>query len=276
MNSIITHAPAKINWYLSVGAKRPDGYHDISTVMQTINLCDTLELKKANHREIRITVIGGAEDVPTDERNIVYKGAQALGIKGVDIRLEKRIPSQAGLGGGSSDCGVALCALNELFELGKSKAELAQIGASLGSDVPFFVYGGACIIGGMGERVTPLKPVAGYRIAIIKRSEGLSTRDVFNKFDSMPYVKAPALDEFVAGFSDENKNLHRMLFNSLEPAALELCPSIVEAKRTLEELGAVAAMMSGSGTSVFGLFDDEDAYLAAVEKNRNNCEFYSV
>ncbi|MBP3348943.1 MAG: 4-(cytidine 5'-diphospho)-2-C-methyl-D-erythritol kinase [Clostridia bacterium] len=275
MNKITVKAPAKINWYLNVGAKRSDGYHDISTVMQTVELYDTLSFERADHNDVRLCVVNGGADIPTDERNIVCRAARALGVYGVDIKLEKNIPSQAGLGGGSSDAASALCALNDLFELGKTKAELARIAAGIGSDVPFFVYGGACLIGGMGEEVTPLQPVDSYKIGIIKHSAGLSTKDVFARFDSLPYRCDVGLDEFLRHFNNEDKNLHEYLFNSLEPAALSLCPDIVRARDEMLELGACRAMMSGSGTSVFGLFDEKTMALAA-ERKKDDGEFWKV
>ena len=239
MNFFEIEAPAKINWYLNIGAKRPDGYHDIQTVMQTIPLCDTLRFSKRDDKTIGISVDGMSEGIPCNENNLIYRAAVALGVCGVDISLTKRIPSQAGLGGGSSDAASTLVALNTMFELGKTKSELVDIAAKLGSDVPFFVHGGACVVGGMGEEVIPLEPVTSYRIAIIKHSAGLSTKDVFNRFDDMPMPKGVTLDEFVSLFNNDNKNLHKELFNSLEPAALSLCPSIVDAKNEMEALGAV-------------------------------------
>ena len=276
MNTYTIDAPAKINWYLNIGKKRPDGYHDIQTVMQTVPLCDTLRFAKRNDNEIRISVDGMSEGIPCNENNLIYRAAVALGVFGVDISLTKRIPSQAGLGGGSSDAASTLVALNNMFELGKSKQELVAIAARLGSDVPFFVYGGACVIGGMGEEVIPLEPVTSYRIAIIKHKAGLSTKDVFNKFDEMPMLKGVTCEEFIRLFNNENKELHKFLFNSLEPAALSLCPSIVEAKKEMEALGAVGVMMSGSGTSVFGLFNDDATYLRAVEQNKKNPDFWGL
>lgn len=273
MKQLTVQAPAKINWYIDIGKKRADGYHDIKTVMQTIPLYDTLSFDVTDDKEIHLSVDGMSKDVPCDERNIVFRAAMALGVYGVDIHLTKRIPSQAGLGGGSSDAGSTLTALNVLFELGKSQAELAKIAASLGSDVPFFVYGGAGIVSGMGETVEPLSPVTRYKMALVKHKAGLSTKAVFAEFDKAFVLPQYTLDEFLSHFNNDDDCLHEYLYNALEPAALRLCPSVTKAKAELYELGAVKAMMSGSGTSVFGLFNDNDAYENAVD---NHIDFWKI
>ncbi len=268
-------APAKINWYIDVGKKRHDGYHDIKTVMQTVDLYDTLQFTVTDDKKITMSVDGMSCGVPCDERNIVYRAALALGVYGVGIHLTKRIPSQAGLGGGSSDAGSTLVALNTLFEMGRSRSELALIAAKLGSDVPFFVYGGAGIVSGMGEEVTPLCPVTRYKMALIKHSEGLSTKDVFNEFDRSVPEKEIQLDDFLNHFNNDDKDLHKYLYNALEPAALRLCPSVETAKDELYACGAVKAIMSGSGTAVFGLFDDAAVYESAA-RNVNNIDFWMI
>lgn len=275
MKHLTVQAPAKINWYIDIGKKRSDGYHDIRTVMQTVELYDTLQFGKTDSKEITMSVDGMSCGVPCDERNIVYRAAKALGVYGIDIRLTKRIPSQAGLGGGSSDAGSTLVALNSLFELGRSKAELAKIAATIGSDVPFFVYGGAGIVSGMGEEVTPLCPVTRYKMALVKYSEGLSTKDVFNEFDRCEVEPKITLDEFLSHFNNDDENLHEYLYNALEPAALRLCPSVEMAKAELQKCGAVKTMMSGSGTAVFGLFNDKTVYESAAE-NADNIDFWTI
>lgn len=274
MKELTVQAPAKINWYIDIGKKRADGYHDIKTVMQTVSLYDTLSFRLNDSGEIHMTVEGMSPDVPCDERNIVFRAAQALGVYGVDIHLTKRIPSQAGLGGGSSDAGSTLTALNALFELGKSQAELAKIAAKLGSDVPFFIYGGACIVSGMGETVEPLCPVTRYKLALIKHKEGLSTKDVFNEFDKEFVLPKYTLDEFLSHFNNDDGFLHEYMYNALESAALRLCPSVATAKDELYKCGAVKTMMSGSGTSVFGLFDNDIAYANAV--NDDHVDFWKI
>lgn len=274
MKELTVQAPAKINWYIDIGKKRNDGYHDIRTVMQTVDLYDTLCFSLTDDKEIHMSVCTMSTDVPCDENNIVFRAAKALGVYGVDIHLTKRIPSQAGLGGGSSDAGSTLTALNTLFELGKSKAELAKIAATLGSDVPFFVYGGAGIVSGMGEEFEPLHPVTSYKMALIKHSEGLSTKDVFNEFDKAPVLPKYTLDEFVLHFNNDDKFLHEYLYNALEPAALRLCPAVKNAKDELYTCGAVRTMMSGSGTSVFGLFNDDNVYADAVINN--HVDFWKI
>lgn len=274
MKKLTVQAPAKINWYIDIGKKRTDGYHDIKTVMQTVDLYDTLCFSITDDKEIHMSVCAMSTDVPCDENNIVFRAAKALGVYGVDIYLKKNIPSQAGLGGGSSDAGSTLTALNTLFELGKSKAELAKIAATLGSDVPFFVYGGAGIVSGMGEEFEPLRPVTSYKMALIKHNEGLSTKDVFNEFDKQTILPKYTLNEFLTHFNNDDEFLHKCLYNALEPAALRLCPAVKKAKDELYKCGAVRAMMSGSGTAVFGLFNDDKIYEDAVRNN--HVDFWKI
>lgn len=274
MKIMTAQAPAKINWYIDIGKKRTDGYHDIRTVMQTVDLYDTLNFSLTDNKEIRMFVDGMSAGVPHDESNIVVRAAKALDVYGIDIHLTKRIPSQAGLGGGSSDAGSTLTALNILFELGKSKEELAKIAAELGSDVPFFVYGGAGIVSGMGEEVEPLCPVTRYKMALVKHKEGLSTKDVFNEFDKELVLPKYTLDEFLLHFNNSDEFLHEYIYNALESAAMRLCPSVATAKDELYKYGAVKTMMSGSGTSVFGLFNDDTLYENAV--NGSYVDFWKI
>ena len=257
MDFLTANAPAKINWYLNIVRKREDGYHELESIMQTIALSDTLEFRKRTDRSILLTVSsdgGSIRTVPADASNLVCKAAEALGVYGVEIHLTKRIPAQAGLGGGSSDAACALMSLNRLFQLGLTRQQLAEKAVTLGADVPFFLYGGACIARGIGEVLEPIAPVTRFDIRIRKPETNLSTPEIFRLWDRQPPEEHPTLAQFLAEFSD-NGHPERVLYNGLESVSVALCPQIAEAKAALLAEGAAAAMMTGSGSAVFGLFE---------------------
>lgn len=247
-------APAKINWYLNIVGKRHDGYHEIETVMQTIDLHDTIELEKTDGKNISLTIFGeNAKCIAADESNLVVRAARALGVYGVDIKLTKRIPIEAGLGGGSSDAASTMSALNEMFELGYSKAELAAKAAKIGADVPFFIYGGACVARGIGDILTPVEPVTAYEIITDKPSSGLSTKKIYELIDREQNRNKIMLDEFLCHFNNSDRELPFFLFNDMEAVSIPLCPEIAVIKQRLIQSGCAAAMMSGSGSAVFGI-----------------------
>lgn len=251
---ITVNAPAKVNFYLDVTGKRDDGYHNIETVMQTIDIHDTLTFSKAMHKEIRISFVGGNRfNITSGEKNLIHKAAMALGVWGVDVSLTKKIPTEAGLGGGSSDAASTLIALNELFALGRSREELAAIAAGIGADVPFFIYGGAAAARGIGEIIEPLEPVTDWEILIEKPEKGLSTKEIYRLMDEEERAEGHSLDEFLLHFRNSDPELPKYIFNAMENVSVRLCPEIEEAKKKLLDKGCEAAMMSGSGSAVFGL-----------------------
>lgn len=253
MESVTLKAPAKINWYLNVVKKRDDGYHDIETVMQTIDLYDILTVTRASHKDINITIKNNTYNIDAGENNIIYKAAKQLGVYGVDTNLEKNIPVEAGLGGGSSDAACAMKIFNDIFELGLSKSELAAKAAKIGADVPFFIYGGACAARGIGDIIEPIKPVERYDILIRKPEKGISTALIYNLIDSSPKQDHPSMEDFLKHFNDNDSELINYMFNDMERVSLPLCSQINDAKKSLLNDGCIAAMMSGSGSAVFGL-----------------------
>ena len=256
-------AYAKINLHLNVTAKRQDGFHDIETVMQTVSLCDELaaSLAPSERAEAHLSICGA--DLPTDRGNIVTRAAELYlarsgKIGRVDISLVKRIPVAAGLAGGSADAAATLRALNRLFNSHFSESELLALAAELGSDVPFCLLGGRAVCRGRGELIEPIaSPTDLHFVIAIADGEQVSTPAAFRALDEMysnfnGSVKsdAPALNEF---------------YNVFENAVFPTCFKAEALKRRIIELGAIASLMSGSGPSVFGLFEDESTARAAAE-----------
>ena len=251
---MIYKAPAKINIGLDITGVRDDGYHLLDMVMQTIDVFDELDITGRDDGRIVIT----CDDpmVPTDERNLIYKAARALTDEGINVKLIKHIPSQAGMGGGSSDAATTLKAVNEIFGLGKSDSELESLAASLGADVPFFIKGGRQRCRGIGEILDALTPLKKYCV-FIKPDACASTKEIYAEYDRL------------------KPKLSGDVINVLEPVTAAKFPIITELKNRFKEYGAETASMTGSGTAVFGLFEDKDkAQLCASEMGGILCQTY--
>ena len=264
------NAYAKINLFLDVKEKRPDGYHDIESVMQTVTLCDTVLVTRNDADGVReITVTCTDPKVPTDERNIVHKCAAAFfehfGIESysISIHIEKRIMAEAGLAGGSTDGAATLHLLNELFDVNADVDVLCRIGVKVGADLPFCIIGGCALVGGIGEVITPLDiPAPGYHAVVAYPKVGVSTAAAYGKIDSLAYRISRSADSVVSDLKAGRipTNMH----NSFEDVVLHENEEASMIKAKLLELGAVSAMMSGSGPSIFGLFEDEDSARRAL------------
>jgi 4-diphosphocytidyl-2-C-methyl-D-erythritol kinase len=253
-------APAKINLFLKVLNRRPDGYHAIESMMQKIALFDVLHLAK----EGKSIVLSCTDDrIPAGRENLVYRAADAFFHAAgktpcVRIDLEKNIPVAAGLGGGSSDAAAVLLGLNSLFGAGFGDGHLADIGLKLGADVPFFVQpSSAALTTGIGENLHRCEPLAGYWIVLVNPGFPLSTKWVYENFPltscSNPYILAPGRKR-PGNISAIPVDLLEVLGNDLEAVSINRYPEIGEIKQELKKTGAVAALMSGSGPTVFGLF----------------------
>lgn len=260
-------APAKVNLTLLVSARRGDGYHDVSTVMQTVDLCDTLTLT-GEGRGLTLTCTDPA--VPADDSNLVLRAARlffaeaGLPVPDLHFRLEKRIPSQAGLGGGSSDAAAVLRAMRTLYAPEVSDTELERMAAALGSDVPFFIRGGTALATGRGERLTPLPRLADGWFVVVKPPEGFSTPAMYRRLDVLP-PQPPQPDGMTAALeSGDIRAVAAALYNSFE-RAVPPDSAVWDIEDALRANGALAAMLSGSGSAVFGLFDREDTAHAAAE-----------
>lgn len=263
MNRTREYAPAKINWYLSVGAKRADGYHDIVSLMQTVSLCDELVVAFDAGEGISLTVSGN-NACPAGESNLVCRAAalflQETGRKhSVTLHLEKRIPMAAGLAGGSADAAATLRACNRLAGYPLSEGELATLGAKLGSDIPFCLSGGLALCSGRGERVTPLTAPAPYALLLVNTGEPVSTGAAYAMLDSTPRGgNADWREAYRALIERDFDALGDYLVNDFTRPILPTCPQAYSAYRALAAVGGIA-LMSGSGSTVFGVFRDTEA-----------------
>ena len=272
MKDISVKALAKINLGLEVVKRREDGYHEVRMVMQTIHLFDRLEIKK-NHSG-RIAITTNLPFLPTNENNLVYKAAQLLmdefQIKdGIDVKLHKHIPVAAGMAGGSTDGAAVLYGMNKLFGLGLSRQDLMQRGVKLGADVPYCVMRGTALAEGIGEELTALPPMVKCPVLIAKPQISVSTRFVYENLKLDETTPHPDIDRLVEDI--KKKDLQAIagdMGNVLETVTIPNYPVIAQIKEHMMEHGAVGAMMSGSGPTVFGLFDDEAAAVSAYEAMR--------
>lgn len=274
MREIAVKALAKINLGLDVLGKRADGYHEVRMVMQTIHLFDRLEIRKDASGGIAVTT--NLPFLPVNENNLVYKAAKLLKdeftIKdGLSIRLSKHIPVAAGLAGGSSDAAATLYGINRLFDLGLSKEELMQRGVKIGADVPYCVMRGTALAEGIGEKLTPLPPMVKCPVLIAKPPISVSTRFVYENLKLDGSVAHPDIERLLCVLQE--KDLHRIagdMGNILETVTIAHYPVIEEIKEHMRRHGALNAMMSGSGPTVFGLFDREETAAAACEAMRES------
>ncbi|MDX6303272.1 MAG: 4-diphosphocytidyl-2-C-methyl-D-erythritol kinase [Blastocatellia bacterium] len=261
---------AKINLSLRVFGKRPDGYHEVDTVLQTISLHDTITFTMTETPEIVLSC--DDRSLPTGGDNLIYRAAKSLQSrfapgKGARICLMKRIPVQAGLGGGSSDAAVTLLALAHLWQVTAKGPELLEMAADLGADAPFFFFGGTARGTGAGNNMAPLGDAPDQFLLLIKPSANIATSAAYKSLKARSLTTAEAktiLSSSERGdFSDSFDSTD--LQNDFEPAVFELEPEIKRAKVALTKAGAKAALLAGSGSAVFGIFDNGDAQERAIQ-----------
>ncbi len=283
MPALTLEAHAKINLFLDITGRRPDGYHTISGIMHSVSLCDTVTLTLAplsDEEAPRHTLSCTNPDLPTDGRNLALRAAAAFfGATGtgntlLHIHIDKRIPAAAGMAGGSTDAAAVLKGLNQLMGEPLTLDALCRLGLSLGADVPFCIVGGAQITEGVGEILTPCAPLPSCHLVIACAGEGVSTPAAYKKldelygnFDGSAYTpKSGALAaQLNALRSGDLNGAGKYAYNIFESAVLPTHTKAGYIKNTLAEAGAVFAMMSGSGPSVFGVFNDETTARAAAE-----------
>jgi 4-diphosphocytidyl-2-C-methyl-D-erythritol kinase len=268
-------APAKINLSLDVLHKRPDGYHEVEMVMTTIDLADRLELSLLEKDEIHI--VSHNRFVPDDQRNLAYQAARLLKDRfqikqGAVISIEKTIPVAAGLAGGSSDAAAALRGLNKLWQLGLTLDQLAELGAEIGSDVSFCVYGGTALATGRGERIQELPAPPTCYVILAKPFIGVSTADVYRRLD-VANVNHPNTKGMMNAIA--MKDYHqvcRNMGNVLEEVTLNLYPEVAQIKEQMKRFGADAVLMSGSGPTVFGLVQHDSRMHRIYNGLRGFCD----
>ncbi len=263
MRTLTLQAPAKINYRLDVLRRRPDGYHDLRMIMQRFDLCDDILITLNDTPGIRVTC--GSEGVPDGPGNIAWRAADELlslaGREvGVDIVITKRIPVAAGLGGGSSDCAAVLMGLNQLLELGLSDARLMEIGVKLGADVPFFIFKKTALAEGIGEQLTAIEQIPQVWLVIVNPNVPVSTAWVYQNLQLTNRSDDFKMPRFYSSIAD----ICAVLGNDLEAVTIRRYPVISEIKGRLQALGAAGVLMSGSGPTVFGIFEQEDAARQAV------------
>ena len=273
MSELKLKARAKINLGLDVIRKREDGYHDLRMVMQTIGLCDELVLSQVETEGIFVST--NRPELPTDERNLVYREARLLreefGLPGgIRIHLEKKIPMAAGLAGGSTDAAAVLKGMNDLYSLGLSEAQLCERGVKLGADIPYCIMGGTALAEGIGERLTRLPEAPQCSVLLAKPWIDVSTAFVYGHLRADELQDHPDIDgQIAAVWSGDFSGMTEKMGNVLETVTIPAYPVVQEIKEEMLELGAAGAMMSGSGPTVFGLFDDREKAEAAY---RRMCE----
>lgn len=261
-------AMAKINLGLDVIRKREDGYHEVRMIMQTIRMYDVLNIRKKQNPGISLST--NLPYVPSDERNLVYKAAKLLmdefDIKeGLSMRLSKSIPVAAGMAGGSSDAAAAFVGVNRLFRLGLSQEELMERAVRIGADVPYCIMRGTALAEGIGEKLTPLSAMPEGYVLIGKPGINVSTKTAYENLKLDAVEKRPDIDGMIQDI--QNKDLYSMtekMVNVFEPGLMEKYPVIGEIRDFMEERGALKAMMSGSGPTVFGIFDSKEKMNAAA------------
>ena len=265
---------AKINLGLDVLGKREDGYHEVRMIIQTIRMYDQLDMRKSVEPGIHLTT--NKKYIPVDENNLVWRAAKLMmdtcGImEGVSIHLHKVIPVAAGMAGGSSDAAATLVGMNRLFHCGLSKEKLMELGVQIGADVPYCVLRGTALAEGIGEKLTVLPPMPDCWILIGKPGISVSTKYVYTTLDLNTDTVHPDIDGMKKALEDGNLyGITERMGNVLQDVTIPAYPEVERIKEQMKALGAVNAMMSGSGPTVFGIFDNEEKAQKACQKLRES------
>ena len=274
--SLTLRTPAKINLSLDITGKLPNGYHTMRSIFQTVGIYDTLTLTKTAPGQ-PLTLTCDAPDVPCDARNLVWKAAVKLlgdNPSGLAIRLEKRIPSQAGMGGGSSDCAAALRGIRELFELPVSDAALHDIAASLGADCAFFLYSGTCYADGIGDRLTPMPDLPRYPLVIAKGSAGISTPEAYRKLDACKTPLPHDTDHVLHALEKDADTLFSVCGNHFD--AVTDLPEVIQIRQIMQMHG-LKPVLSGSGAAVFaGCAEPQRAEACAGDLRKAGLPFVAL
>ncbi|CAN5248665.1 4-(cytidine 5'-diphospho)-2-C-methyl-D-erythritol kinase [soil metagenome] len=270
MREVRLRAFAKVNYALDVLGLRADGYHEVSTVMQSISLADEVELRRAA-RGFRLSFEPEEAEIGPPEQNTVYLAWRLLqrltGVElPVEVTLHKKIPSGAGLGGGSADAAAVLVGLTEIFGLGLRVDELRETGGGIGADVPLCISRGTALGEGVGEILTPLPAPRAHSLVVAKPLRSADTASIYRAYDSTETEITRSVEPVVSALRSESvPALASAVGNDLAPVTRSLVAEVAELERTLEASGALGASMSGSGTAVYGIFDDEETAWSAKE-----------
>ena len=270
MREIREKAFAKINLGLDVIRRREDGYHEVRMIMQNLQLYDQIRLYQTGKKGIKGEC--NLPWLPVNEKNLVYKAAKLMMDEfqieqGIFIKLEKKIPSAAGLAGGSSDAAAVMRGLNRMFDLGLSDAELARYAVKIGADVPYCIKGGTALAEGIGEKLTFLPPAPKCFILLAKPDADVSTKFVYTNLKADQLVHHPDIDGQLKALEDKDLNtLAAKMENVLESVTAVQYPVVEKIKQDMVRYGALNAMMSGSGPTVFGIFDEEEKLQYAYRK----------
>lgn len=266
-------APAKINLFLDVLSKHENGYHDIKSVMQSVSLSDEITISVEKSLKTEINLSGTNKEIAWNESNLAYKAcAMFIDEAGLDgflfnIHVEKKIPIKAGMGGGSADAAATLKLLNDIFDKPFTNERLCQIGARLGADVAFCIIGGTCLCEGFGDKLTPVTSLANVPLVCAIGSSSISTPEAYEMVDRHYGTDCGAgasIYDFLTSIKAEDLNgICSKLYNKFEGVISSVLPEVEHIKDILIKNGAIGALMSGSGPSVFGVFDSEKAQLGA-------------
>lgn len=282
MNHIIAKAPAKINLTLDIIGKLDNGYHNLRMIMQTIDLCDELTFQTSQNPGIHLTMNQPLPDGCPMEQNLVYRAADLIRQKfqisgGLEIHLDKNIPAAAGLAGGSTDCAATLTTLNDLYQLHLSQQELCDMGVTLGADVPFCICQGTMLSEGIGEILTPLPPLPPLWALLIKPDISVSTGYVYGHFNMDALTYHPDTQQIIHAIEHkEAATVARHLSNVLETVTIPAYPVIQEIKDFLLQENAIGALMSGSGPTTYGLYQDEIQAQMAYRQAQKRYPDYDV
>lgn len=284
---MIIYSYAKVNLFLRVINKRKDGFHRIETLFERIDLADKITIRMRKDGSVRI--ISNHPHVPKDASNLCYRSAQLLkkefSLKyGADIIIRKNIPVGAGLGGGSSNAAATLLGLNKMWKLGLSRDRLAELGARIGSDVPFFIYGPSFALGsGRGEKIKPLPKLNKVRLwhLLAVPKIRVSTPLIYERWDSFSGLTQPKTNVklLIQALGVKSPYLGRFIFNSLEPVTAEAYPAVRETRKRLAKIGLTAILMSGSGPAVFGLASSQkeaEKLGRKLSRSCRNCRVFAV
>lgn len=272
MEKIVCKAMAKVNLGLDVLRRRQDGYHEVRMIMQSVDLYDVLTFEKTEAAGIVIRT--NKKNIPTDQRNLIYKAADLLMQKysitdGLCVTLEKRIPMAAGMAGGSTDAAAVFVAMNKLFSLHMTQESMCELAVTIGADVPYCIVGGTVLAEGIGEKLTKLADAPACTLLIAKPSVGVSTKYVYENLHADKLRQHPDIDGMLTAIcEDDLDGVAKRLGNVLETVTVKAYPVIEKLKSWMIEHGAVNALMSGSGPTVFGIYKEAQEAQRACEQLR--------